>query len=319
MRKRFINKLLLVPIFVALFSCEKLEEVGPDLCPSDDFSFTDNDLKIDVLSVAGNTRVETPLTSVNSTVDLDGEGLHVYAGLGQKIKWELVIKMKDGSAEKVYTDESDTVDVFWYGNSSKMPLFSAGDAEITFKILCLEDIVKTVKLENTPTFKDLDTRFGLLFRDWDQNGVFPIGTIGTADFTFGTGDGFFYGLGDAVADYQNTDPSPAGGYYINLYDKKSSKVWYYFATGINDSDFGDMLDSLPTSNTNELWFNIYVKGNQEFKNTSAEIVFNMSDGNYLYSEHVNWEGWKLISVPLSEFKAGTEKIIGSIYRFSFTY
>lgn len=305
MRLSLFKKLMIIPMFASLMSCEKLDKVGPDLCPPDDFVFADSDLKIDVLSVSNGTRVETPLASANATVDLDGEGMHIYAGMSQSVKWKLEITMDDGSAKKVFSGESDTVDVFWYGNSIKSPLFKEGKATVRFKILCSVDIQKEVTLKNSPTFKNTDPRFGMLLRDWDQNGYFPIQTIGSPDFTWGTGDGFLWASDNFVAEYLNEDPSPAGGYYFSLYDTRDSKVWYYGASGINSSNFGDMIDSLPTNDPSELWFNIYIKGDQEYKNTSAELVLSTADGNFLYSEHVNWEGWKLVSFKMTDFKNGT--------------
>ena len=40
------------------------------------------------------------------------------------------------------------------------------------------------------------------------------------------------------------------------------------------------------------------------KNTSLELTYSGLD-NYGWTTHLNWDGWKLISIKFSEFKVGT--------------
>lgn len=302
------KKWLIIPSALALFaSCDPLEKVGPQICPSDDFTFQASDLKIDVVSKNGSTYEYTDLEAASSTVDLTDEGLHIHAKFDEVVKWELEIKMENGSSTKFYSGESDSVSVYWYGNSSKMPLFSAGKAKLDFSIVCLEDVKASFTLENSPTFKGVHPEFGVLLRDWDQNGDFAIGTIGQGDFSFGTGDGFLWGdtvLNDYKVRYHNTDPSPMGGYYLDLYSKESAPDWYHYATGINASALGDKVDEFPTHNADSVFLNFYARGNQDYGNTSLEIVYSGSQSG-IWTEHLNWEGWRMISIPLSDFTVGT--------------
>lgn len=303
-----LKKWLVIPsAFVLFTSCDPLENVGPTLCPSEDFSFEKSDLKIDVVSKNGGTFDFTALSDASNKVDLAEEGLYVHASLSESVKWELEIKMENGGSSKIYKGEGDEVSVYWYGNSSKAPLFSAGKAKLNFQILCAEEVNEEITLENTPLFKNVHPGYGSLIRDWDQNGDVSINSIGTPNWLWGIGDGFLWA--DTVANqyevrYNNTDPSPMGGYYIDLYAKKPAPTYYHYATGMNSSLLGDIVESLPTSNADSLYLNFYARGNQDYANTSLEIVY-QGDEKGIWTEHLNWEGWKLISIPLSDFKVGT--------------
>ena len=303
----YLNKFLFYPsLLLLLMACDPLDEVGPGLCPSDSFIFTEGDLKIDVLSKVGGNEVRTPLVNANYIIDLNGEGLHIHAKLNETVKWELEIKLKDGSISKLYKAESDTISIYWYGNGDKKALFNAGNAEITFTIICVDDIKKSVTLLNTPTFKNLHHGYGILVRDWDNNGTFPVQTLGVPNFVYGSSDGFAWiDTSTFVIKYEDTDPSPMGGYSLNVYNKLSSKpVWYHGATGVNSSNFDDEIDMLPTADAEELYLNFYAKGDQSLKNTSLELTYD-GLGVYGWATHLNWDGWKLISIKFSEFKQGT--------------
>jgi hypothetical protein len=301
-----IKKIFIIPVFLLLMtSCDPLDKLGPELCPSDDFSFKAEDLKIEVITKSGKNYEFSTLESKSNTIDLNGEGIKVSAQFSEKVKWELEIVMDDKSSSKLYKGEGDSMNVFWYGNSSKMPLFSAGKAKLTFNILCLEKVVQDFNLLNSPSFKDLHPNYGIMIRDWDQNGDFPIANLESPNFDWGTGDGFLWAdTASAKVKYINSDPSPMGGNYLNLYSKESAPDWYHFATGINKSGLDDNVDRLPTYNPDSIYLNFYARGNQEYKNTSLELVYNCNESG-IYTEHLNWEGWKLVSIPLSEFKVGT--------------
>ncbi len=306
---KLFKKVLFVPsLLLVLFGCDPLDEVGPQLCPSDDFSFSSGDLKVDVVSKVMGNFVYSPAASVSNTVNLDGEGLHIHATLPETVTWELEIKLEDGSVSKLYSDASDTISIYWYGAGDKKVLFTEGKAEITFRILCVDDITSSITLLNDPTFRNLHTSYGILVRDWDQNGTFPIGVLGSPDFPWAGPDGFAW-IDTSILDltYDNSDPSPMGGYSLNLHSKLPSTSWYHGATGLDKQlNFSDVIETLPTLDAEEVYFNFYVKGDQAYGNTSLEFVYEDNNSTkFIWTQHVNWEGWKLISVKFSDFKAGT--------------
>jgi hypothetical protein len=306
---KLFKKILFVPsLMLVLLGCDPLDEIGPQLCPSDNFDFASNDLKIDVISKVSGNFVFSPAASVCSTVNLDGEGLHIHAKLSETVKWELEIKLEDGSVSKLYANESDTISIYWYGNGDKKALFTAGKAEVTFRILCVDDITSSITLLNDPTFRNLHTSYGILIRDWDNNGTFPVATLGSPDFPWAGPDGFSWT--DPLTfelTYDNSDPSPMGGYSLSLFSSQASTNWYHGATGLDkETNFSDRIEELPTLDAEELYFNFYAKGNQDYGNTSMEFVYEDNNSTkYIWTSHVNWEGWRLISVKFSDFKAGT--------------
>ena len=305
--KLFVKILFIPSLLLVFLGCDPLDEIGPQLCPSDNFSFVSNELKIDVISKSSGNFENSPIANVSNTINLDGEGLHIHAKLSETVKWELEIKLEDGSVSKLYNDESDTVSIYWYGNGDEKKIFSAGKAEVTFRILCIEDVNYSITLLNDPTFRNLHTSYGILIRDWDKNGTFPIGTLGSPDFPWKGPDGFAW-INPSTFDlkYENSDPSPMGGYYLSLYSNIPEN-WYHGATGLDkNNNFSDEIEKLPTLDAEELYFNFYAKGDQTYGNTSLELVYeDISKNKYIWTQHVNWEGWKLISVKFSDFKAGT--------------
>ena len=125
-----------------------------------------------------------------------------------------------------------------------------------------------------------------MIRDWDQNGDFPIANLDSPNFSWGVGDGFLWAdTAFGKVKYINTDPSPMGGNYLNLYSKELAPDWYHFATGINKSGLDDNVDRLPTYNPDSIYLNFYARGNQEYKNTSLELVYNCNEsGIYPHAE-----------------------------------
>ena len=302
---------LITNITIALFlllglsSCDPFEQVGPRLCPTDDFVLLSEDLKIEIIG-------DNPgVLPANGDVSLAGNGLNITAQLSEPVAWNLTIEMNDGSAEKSFAGEGDSINIFWYGNSTFFPFFKKGKASIKFSTVCRETIVRNLNITESPTFSNVSPEYGILLRDWDGNGVFPVQEPGTTNFGWGDSKEGFNWAATADVTYMNDDPSPMGGYYLDITDKKENPVWYYGTTGIEGNNFNNLgkLDSLPTKNAEDLWFNIYVKGDQTFANTSVELEWSTKSGRFTRSEHLNWEGWKLLSFPFTEFLDGTDPMV----------
>ena len=302
--KLITNITIALSLLLGLSSCDPFEQVGPRLCPTDDFVLSSEDLKIEIIG-------DNPgVLPVNGDVSLAGNGLNITAQLSEPVAWNLTIEMNDGSAEKSFAGEGDSINIFWYGNSTFFPFFKKGKASIKFSTVCRETIVRNLNITESPTFSNVSPEYGILLRDWDGNGVFPVQEPGTTNFGWGATKEGFNWAATADVTYINDDPSPMGGYYLDITDKKENPVWYYGTTGIEGNNFNKLgkLDSLPTKNAEDLWFNIYVKGDQAFANTSVELEWSTKSGRFTRSEHLNWEGWKMISIPFSEFKKGTDRM-----------
>ena len=300
-----LNKLILglASVVVGFSSCEPIEEVGPRLCPSEDFNVTDGDIKL-----YSSGLVETELNDANKDVVLDSTGLHIYTDLGESVSWE--IKISNGSQEKNYAGTGDEIDVFWYGTPDKFDgtniSFSEGEVTVEIDILCQETITKTVNVKGKQTFKNTHSTFGFLARDWDKNGV---SAVRNDSYTFFDGAPFVSGNSspdDRDFDYYDEFPSPSGGKYLQYqYYSGVGPTWYY---GDYPIDIKGFQSNLSTSNTDSIYINVFVDRIDEHLNVPAN--FGMRDTSslpegFLVNEDINWDGWALLSYKLSDMRSTT--------------
>ena len=288
---------------VFFISCgDKLEDIGPRICPPSDFSFSSDDLKLHVV----NRNNETNIESVSNTLDLESEGLHITADFGSSVQWSLTLTNAKGQ-EKKYSEESDKIDIYWYGQPSKLldnkMCFDEGDVTISLSITCMDKITKTFTLIGEQKFNNLNSKFGLLLRDWDKNGIFPVNGN-----SYTGADGWKGGAADANQfdfEYYDTDPSPAGGKYVYFHAVMDAPSWYL---GACDFAINGLQDSLSTGNVDSLYLNIFVKSDPDLPNAGAEIGLGTASKTYLRTEAINWEGWKFLSYKFSEFEKGSSSL-----------
>ena len=288
---------------IGFISCEPIQEVGPQICPSQDFSFSSDDFKI--YKVRKDTMIA--LNESDDNFPLDSMGLKIIANLGEKINWK--ISISNGSQNKIFSGNTSKINILWYGQTDIFDeqnlSFSEGETKIELKIPCNEIITKTIDISGKQTFKNVVPEFGLLVRDWDGNGVYPI-----RDENYSIFDGvpFFTGLADPSAkvfNYFNETPSQSGGQYLQIESASASEPLWYFG------DYGIRLkgieDSLPTNNLDSLYINLLVSRIDDMPNVPANFGFRdtvsyPNTGAYLINENINWNGWKMLSVKFSEFK-----------------
>lgn len=286
-----MKKILFLIFAIATISaCKKqLNQNGPELCPTGDFS-------ADSVQFLGGE---------DGIIDITSEGLNITAEFGNKVIYSVTIK--SATSIKTYNGSSKKMNIHWYGNSDNLPIFSPGEIEVTVDITCLDKIVKNFELQGTPKFKDTDGHFGVLIRDWDQNGAAAVGNQDTANFA----DGYFYNaLQIESFIYTDSFPSPMGGKALQIDGliTGGNKGWFFGANELPGMGF--IFDALSTYNADSLYYNIYVKGDR-FPNTNAELVLLGTGGPYVYTQQVTWDGWQMISVPLSSFKAGGNPLIST--------
>lgn len=299
-----LNKLILglASVVVGFSSCEPIEEVGPRICPSDDFSITDGDVKLYRAGVA-----EVELADGND-LPLDSTGLHIHVDLDESTTWD--VKISNGSQEKNYTGTGDLIDIYWYGTPDKFDgkniSFSEGTATIEVDVLCQETIKKTVNIKGKQTFKNTNASFGFLARDWDTNGQYPVRNDSYSFF-----DGAPFVSGNTSADnrdfdYYNESPSASGGNYLQFqYYSGVGPTWYY---GDYPIDMSGFQSKLSTSNTDSIYINVLVDRMEEHLNVPAN--FGMRDTSstpegFLVNEDINWDDWALLSYKLSDMRSTT--------------
>lgn len=277
--KNLTNRLAILIVLLIATSCGKLDKIGPDICPTDGFTYSIDDLKVIGLDADGK-------------VDLSVNGLTITTKFSEKVNWTL--RISSSSSSKVYSSKSDSINIKWFGNSEALPLFDVGSCKIEVEISCLKPFTKDFTITGKPSFKALDPSYGVLIRDWDKNGIHNV-----ADVTFTPADGWA-GLNGDIAQsflYENTDPSFAGGYHAVMYSKSSATTWYH---GGHSFPVSKLVENLSTTNADSLYMNVLVYG-YGLKNTGVEIGLQAGGKSYFYTAPLNWTGWKFISVKLSEF------------------
>ncbi len=273
-------KILLIVLMSASMACKSpLENNGPDLCPSADFNY-----EISSLNLAG--------MSASNEVNLSEGGLHINTQFTEVVEWTL--RIVSDNATKVYTGESDSIDVWWSGNVDVFPLFSKGKARIELEIACKESLEKQFSITGDPNFKNLHPAYGVLLRDFDKNGFAPV-----AGSQFSNADGWAGVNGDSsYFNYYTENPSPLGGLYGELYAKAPNPIWYHGASSFPISDFSG---SLATNNADSVYLNFFCKG-YGLVNTGLEFALQSSGKTYFHTEPLLWEGWKFVSLKLSDLK-----------------
>ena len=293
---KLIKPLFFVSVLVlSITSCKKqLDTNGPYICAPDDYVLTADQILITGLDAGGK-------------VDLANGGVNIQVDLGIKIKWDLIIS--NGSTQKSFSGWSDKVNLDWFGQMDALPFFNTDQCTIELTVSCKEPIKKALEISSDPSFKNLPTTYGFLFRDWDKNGVKPV-----AGTNYITDDGWSGGAGLPLTfsfDYYDVDSSPAGGRYAQFEANFPKKEWYFGGHSVDVA----RLDTFVThDNADSLYFNVFVRG-FGVDNSNMECGFIDNAGNkYFYTTPITWNGWKLISVKMSEFTisaAGPDKPVGS--------
>ncbi len=279
-QKNKVFNLILIIIGLVSFSCKSpIDKLGPDLCPSSNFSFSDNDLILEGLDIG-------------NSIDLSTTGMRVKAIFSETVEWTL--KIISDEATKEYSGKSDSINILWYGNSNHLPLFKTGDCRVELEIGCIGKTEKNFKISKISDFSNVNPSFGLLIRDWDQHGVRPVGSVSAPTAAV---DGYFYGGGLKTYTHSDSLPSPMGGKFLKMTGKVDAPTWYFGACEIFNG--GSALTVLPTSNPDSLYFNMFVRtGGHE--NTGLQLSL-LRSGQYSNNRAADWTDWRMISFPMSEF------------------
>lgn len=290
---------LLLAIGFALFAtgCRTNEkQMGNDVCPTASFSFTESDL------------VLTGLTG--GVLDLSTGGLKIEANFSEEIEWKVVLE--SATAYKEYSGKGKKISQWWYGNSRTYPVFSTGACKLTLKMQCREDIVKEFTVSGAPNFKNLDPSYGLLLRDFDKNGLHDVNTVGT----FSGADAVYYGSTPpskvVTFSYENSSASPAGGYFFREDGVATAKQWYFGAIEMNglNASANSIFNKIGSKNPDSVYVNMYVRGDK-YGNASADFTL-LGSGTYKKSVTIDWAGWKMVSLKMSDFLFNGSKFTGLV-------
>lgn len=274
-------------MLIGLVSCRDKDE---EACPPASFSFSKEDLKLTLISKG----IETQFPDSTNTVPLDYGGLKIRAEFNTEVSWE--IEIINGSFTRKFSGTSNSIDQSWYGEFNKM-IIGSGYTEIQLKINCRDHIMKSVNLTGTQEFQYLDKSYGIMLRDWDGRGDSPVAGLDYSNVDGWVGNG--YGVDLYTTKYLSSNSSNAGGKYLQLYGKSTSPVDYFGGHTFPVSNIGSYLNG---NDIDDIYINFYIRGDY-YPNTNCRIGVQSSYVSYMYSKEVDWFGWKLVSIKLSELKS----------------
>jgi hypothetical protein len=272
-------------IGAALVGCRK-EEVGVTEGPN-------------LVDVYGTFEIVTGLAASQTAVDFsNGETVYFTAEITKITDWKITITGQTSGAEKVIEGISNKLDASnatWNGSTTSFPMFRAETCDV---ILTFDG--ETDTLTTTVTVASPKTNIGFILADFETGYL-----SGWSNFIQSGGNMDFNIKTDAS--------SPQEGAYINMQGLVDWD-WLIGLLDFNASAYG--ATTLPlTANSDILYFNALVYGEAGLPNSLVLFRFDedenedgtfdpASEDQYQKEIPIDWEGWKLISIPYNELDGG---------------
>jgi hypothetical protein len=297
-KNSIIQVVILFSAFVLLLSCKKYDSefYGPPmgLAPKD-FNVTN-------------------FTISDTFPNFLLKKIYFKADFNATVRWKLVLKGQSSGAIKVFTDVSkyiDSTNAMWDGSTDTTRLFLRNEkVSVQLSVLGWRD---TLKKTLTIAF---EKRRGILL------GSFENITINhpAKNFQDQTGYWWFYSF-DSPAEFDTvnrvSDPgTPHGKHVLKFSGKDANQNYYIGKVGLSSPgpyfNFG-------TSDPNQLYFNIYVKGSgtnlsasgkpkdyklviETFEDDAGDgLQYNSTEDKFYYTISLNYDGWKLHRIKYSSF------------------
>ncbi len=218
-----------------------------------------------------------------STTDVDftSENLTVTASFNEEVPWKVHIVGVNSGAEYMVEDTSSSVNFDWDGSSDNVYFFQNESCTVTLEIKCQDDQVHNINISATKVHS------GILVSDFDGGGLVP-----NASYVFwDPGEEVFAGTESSMKTVQGTTY-----YTMSGNDALGPSLYYIGGFGLNlGSSFG-----LPAG-ADTVYYNAFVNGSGTAAYTA---IVKESDGDvFSYQILIDWQGWKLLSIPYSDFNA----------------
>lgn len=274
MRKSYYS-FIAIMLFV-LCSCKHDEFgdfQGEQLCPSAEFEF------------------EKEFAINKTNIDFkNGDSLVFSAIMNEPVSWTIKIEGKQSGATKSFKGSEREINLVWkYGRSDTTSVFFTDEeCSVTFDIPCVEALNQIITANITAnTFEN----FGTLVSDFEGNGQAVAGWYSYVS------DTALSALIDSSVIKTNT-PSPQGGNY-HVYSAQAITGAPVSVIGGHGTG-GFSID--PTwNNPEEVYMNFYINGDGTTVNGSITLIPNNADPVGRYAFQVTWTGWRMLSIPLSDF------------------
>jgi hypothetical protein len=279
------------------------------LCLAVSCKRTNDALGPETVLASQNFKVLDSLKTTNLKTKTNADSVVFRANFSERVTWVIDITSKISSAKFSVTGLDSVIDIVWEGNSESTFQFKKG--EIVSAVISVfgsdyKDTIDITLLGSKPP------RVALLISDYDGGSDIEKGNWWN---TFKPKEliGF--------SDRYNQIQVPQGKNCLHMEGIDVGPDGFLGLTGHNGAfDYKSFVaDSLP-NDPSRLFVNFYLQGNRgssveirmiqtvpkekiEFigKDTIRSFPLSLDGDDFSYFVDINWDGWRLISVPYSDF------------------
>lgn len=307
MRNKLTN-IAIIGLLIFSFGCSKDDIEGPEL-----------------QDIFGEFEVINGLTTNMATADfMAGDQIEFSAKLSIRTDWFINIEGLDTGAKKVIEGRERDVDgtvASWNGTTTFAPLFEAEECQCYMTFAEYPDTLwaDNVTVLSKKPADDID----LIFTDFENSAQGYNAFAELAAFNQWVTGTNFQNLFTQPASFEEVNPAESDGYWI-MSANNTASIFICGMSIVSESATqasGPYLD-FGTLNPENVYFNAFVRG---FGNANANmsvgfqeddnmdgVYDRFTEGTYGKVINVDWDGWKLVSFPLSETALSTSGGFGNL-------
>ncbi len=236
-------------------------------------------------------------------IDFTLDSNWLTAQFEDKVKWEITIVGLQSGAQIKLSGNSDSLGRFntaWHGGNSSTMFFKAGERAVA----TLNSPGSANKWSDTCTITKAKNNFGsnvIVWWDMDAVGVAKQGTAYWFEYWDGTNNA------EKVLNVIQNVTSPIQGNYRSVIGNDSAKGGNpnnYYVGGVSHSPLASPFVGFSNATIGDIYMNVYLRKTTK---TAAIYVGVQGDVAGVTSElgtdfEITWEGWKLVSLKLSDLK-----------------
>lgn len=293
-RKLYISCLLLVTL--VMFSCkrEKKDFIGPEV------------------AIASNKfQVTSPFTIQKNAIDFSTDSNWFAASFNERVSWTIKVKGAESRAEKIIKGTSNEINIsnsIWRGGHSGLNFFKAGEQIISE----LTIFGKSEMWYDTSSVTGVKNNFGpnvIIWWDMESMGIAKHGSpVYWFDFYDGDASPPVVGTGERLmgkfeVTTQMEEP-PLQGIYRSMEGIELSVPVNYYIGGCSHSPFSTG-QGFANATTDEVYVNFYARRRTTTSSIGIALTsITATDTSSISYDTgtITWEGWKLVSIKLSDMK-----------------
>lgn len=252
-----------------------------------------------------------------NTINFSNDSIYFAAKFSESVSWTVTVKGLTSGASKTLNGLSDSVsytNAVWNGNSDGTRFFIKGESAVA----TLSFLGSAISLSDTFTIFQVKKYNGIvvngviyhLIDDFDGTSLAPLASV-TPD------------LKDLNVSFAADSFHVVNGKYSFRF-RGNDANWNSYLGAIATKNLYDYTNAfVNTTDPDKLFFNLYIYGTgtpqtsvalelmENEHNYSASNPFDFSKTDaYICHVPVSWIGWKLVSVPYSQFKKAPDPLSG---------